>query len=840
MACAILKYKSLIKLTSSNLGLKHIRRLDLNSTTSRAYLTNGNTCQNVQNVKPIEILKDNSTTSHAVYFSKLNSLFDELKRNLAEFNWAKESDLNLNESKIDQIIKFNQHNPKLASIINKIKSTRDFNKIINYFDSTLNELDLSELSILFRVLNLIDNRPKENQLILKIEKLFYSLIQPLEQQHSFDNKTAEPEDQANIKNDGSIDRARKFHLQDLINFNHGFYNLRYKSNYSVDLMHFYSTSTQPFYRLLNDSINNLSIMENDEQVKQILDGLSCYGYHMSQEALIASLLATLKFCKTQKNIAFVQNLAISNKILSQKLKQKMETTTEKIFLVNDKNHFEEWMFSHKYFIQAYFSFVFGRKKQDKQKKEIEKDIKSILELFINSNNISDASNILNFMLHLQTYNKYKENFNNAMKMFEYEKNLVNAKIIDMISKSDFSSLFKIFVIRNSFNNRFYKNIGIDVFKLKEVVEILKNSAMVDEKLVELIFHISFCFPQIFDPSIANELYNKSSKYFVLYSLINQDYFHENSAIILDALENIRKSYSIYEICFMTQIWPDMFENADRRIQVRNSTNIIRKELIDFFLPEASMRLLYRNYKSHEFEIQSDSKNEDKINFKFYKINYRYRLISKILNNILNMNQNYFNTKIDLNLNEFNEITDNYVGMFNFLKANYNENESHLNDPEYLQVNFEFGKFAHHIGYLSILQLLIKCTKKMDPLFALQLLEIFNKVSNILLDPFFKQLTSLRYKSYDYRIHIFMLFESLSLFNIVDIDDIRNNLVDKNKFDVLLKQTHKNLDCLVKNVKLDSQNLEKINSLFLNMNHLNENFIVNSFSIYKEVSYIYFQ
>jgi hypothetical protein len=92
MAGAILKYNSLIKLT----GLKQMGTLDqtikLNKFSGKVYLSTGVT---FKNVKKSEILKDSSITSHAVYFSKLNNLFDELKRNLVESKWAKESDLNL-------------------------------------------------------------------------------------------------------------------------------------------------------------------------------------------------------------------------------------------------------------------------------------------------------------------------------------------------------------------------------------------------------------------------------------------------------------------------------------------------------------------------------------------------------------------------------------------------------------------------------------------------------------------------------------------------------------------------------------------------------------------------
>ena len=84
----------------------------------------------------------------------------------------------------------------------------------------------------------------------------------------------------------------------------------------------------------------------------------------------------------------------------------------------------------------------------------------------------------------------------------------------------------------------------------------------------------------------------------------------------------------------------------------------------------------------------------------------------------------------------------------------------------------------------------------------------------------------------------MLFHSLRLFNNVDIDDIRNNLNEKDKFDILLKQTHKHLDCLVENVKMDLRNLQSINALFLNMNHLNEKLIVNLLRYNKEVSYTF--
>jgi hypothetical protein len=74
-----------------------------------------------------------------------------------------------------------------------------------------------------------------------------------------------------------------------------------------------------------------------------------------------------------------------------------------------------------------------------------------------------------------------------------------------------------------------------------------------------------------------------------------------------------------------------------------------------------------------------------------------------------------------------------------------------------------------------------------------------------------------------------------LFNNVDINDIRNDLIDQNKFDIELKQTHKNLDFLLNNLKSDYKQNMEINTLFLNMNHLNEKFIKNTLNYCKKVS-----
>ena len=360
--------------------------------------------------------------------------------------------------------------------------------------------------------------------------------------------------------------------------------------------------------------------------------------------------------------------------------------------------------------------------KDKQYEAIDKEMQLILKLFLDSDNFFDASNICEFMSYLNAHTKYEGYFNNAINNFN-QINSVNAKIENMIVKADFLSLFNIFDRNKSFDNSFYQKLGIEVLKLKEVIEILKNGHIHDEKHLRIICEITNCFPKIFDSYIANELYDNNSKYFVLYSLINKKYFHGHSATILNALENNINNFNLYEIKFMTQRWLDIFENADRRIQYQQSTKVVAEKFIDLVLPKASEQLLLKNYAFHEFEIQTDLKKKDKINFKFYGIDYRFSLISKILNNILYINkENYFNTKINLNLNEFNAITDNYVKMFVYLKANY-ENKSYLNEPEYLQVKFEFERFLDHIRYVSILELLVKCTNKFDPLFALQLLEI---------------------------------------------------------------------------------------------------------------------
>ena len=420
MAGAILKYNSLIKLT----GLKQMGTLDqtikLNKFSGKVYLSTGVT---FKNVKKSEILKDSSITSHAVYFSKLNNLFDELKRNLVESKWAKESDLNLTESIIDQITKFNQNNPKLVSINNRIKSTSDFNETMNYFNSNLNKFNQSEITILFRVMNIIDNRPSENELILNIEKQFYSLFQSasFDQQHSFNNKSTREEDKKDIKNNGSIDRASELNLQDFINFYHGFYKLRFKGNYSVDLMHFYSTATPHFCRLLNELFNNESIMKNDEMVKQILDGMRCFHHSMSLEVVDASLLATVQYCKSQKNIASIENLATNNQIISKPYnvitKLILKKIKEKVLLVNNKNYFEEWMFNYENFMKSYFSLVFEINMKDKQFEAIYKEMQLILKLFIDSDNFFDASNICVIFIYNSFNNVKFRNFHSSFKYF---------------------------------------------------------------------------------------------------------------------------------------------------------------------------------------------------------------------------------------------------------------------------------------------------------------------------------------------------------------------------------------------------------------------------------------
>ena len=772
-------------------------------------------------LNPNRELKD-SIATNVVYFNKLNGLFDELKTSLVELKWAKESDLNLNENKIDLITKFNQNNPKLVNIVNKkIKNRNEFNEVVNYFSSNLNELKPSELSKLFRLLNIIENQPKENNLILNIEKLFYSLFQ-----------TAASEDQT----DTNIKQKDGLNLQDFINFYHGFYKLRYKSNHSLDLMHFYSTSTQHFNQLLIDLLANESVMTNDEQVKQILDGIDCFNHTMTKEVFGDSILRTLENCKSQKNIAYIRDLmdktenSVKNQLIDKKV---FKLINEKIFMVNEKKYLHEWMFNYHKFIKSYFPLIFIQKEKDEIKrfKKIDKEIINILELFLDSKNYSDASNISEFILYLSGQ-KYKENFNYAMKSF-IEIDSFKAKMKNMILKSDFLSLNNLFSSNQSFYYGYYETLDIDTLELKKVIEILKNNEIHGENHLKLIFEISVCFPKIFDSNVAKELNNKNSKYFVLYSLINENYFYENSAIVLNALENNINSFNLYDIKFISERCLKLFEKVDKRIQNQDSTNLIIQKLIDLILPKTSECLLLKNYKFNENEFETDSKKKEKFNFKLYDIDYRFSLISKILNEILSINVGYFNTKLDLNFNEFNQVSDNYVKMFDYLKINY-ENKSYLNDPAYIQVKFIFESFLDHIRYLSILELLVKSTNKFDPLFGLQLLEIFNKLSRILLDPFFSQLT-LRYKSDDYTNFKLMFFKSLRLFNNVNINDIRNNLIDKNKFDIELKQTHKNLDFLLNNLKSDYKQNMEINTLFLNMNHLNEKFIKNTLNYCKKVS-----
>jgi hypothetical protein len=139
------------------------------------------------------IIQSDDIAYENIYLNKLDKIFNKFTTNLVDLKWARESHLTLNHSNIDLISKYNQNNPVFVNLINKnIKNTSDYDDIVKYFNSNLTDLSFADLSKLFRVLNIMDNEPFNNDLILNIEKHFYASLEKHSNASAFSIHDFEP------------------------------------------------------------------------------------------------------------------------------------------------------------------------------------------------------------------------------------------------------------------------------------------------------------------------------------------------------------------------------------------------------------------------------------------------------------------------------------------------------------------------------------------------------------------------------------------------------------------------------------------------------------------------
>jgi len=132
-------------------------------------------------------------------------------------------------------------------------------------------------------------------------------------------------------------------------------------------------------------------------------------------------------------------------------------------------------------------------------------------------------------------------------------------------------------------------------------------------------------------------------------------------------------------------------------------------------------------------------------------------------------------------------------------------------------------FPHQIRYFSMIGFLPRSTKQFTPVFAKDMLQMFNTICKIVFDPFFDELNLKIYKNEEQK-YLAMLLNSLKLFSLFDIDDVRNNLKNKEEFDALLKQTHTYLGLFYYRLKNGDNRMSSMfdmNILFLNLNYPNE-------------------
>ncbi|CAF1040471.1 unnamed protein product [Brachionus calyciflorus] len=731
-------------------------------------------------------------------FKKLSNILNTFFDSLNQLNWIERP---LHNKKIidglDLILKFNEFNPLMISLVDKINSHPDFKSVNDYFLKNIHQLTPKEQAILFRLMNFLDKNDKKNPLILKLEKLYFE----------------------------KIDR---FDLNDLLNYHRGLFMLR--KPYSQSKFQSFSTSAEIVNLKVSEIIESIDKKTTLEKSKienifpnlnlsfsgvpLISTAIRLYSPILTFDTQIRYFERLIDKMKTSPSLTEnVQDLAdlfvVLDKIyvqVSNKNNRIFNSFSDyKILLDNNYNFISSKLIDLSNNFERFESFIrffiifSGQLKTNRKLFLGDK-----FELFREKLNTAvDSQNLYKYLFTISILKRSSDVDGNFRKEFDFNK-LMREKSQTIIENMDFFTSKRLLgSIDQKYLNFRPKNFDI----IQESLKISDDSWMIS------LFTKNF--PILFDSQIADRL--KSDSYYSSYASTNLKYLSDNFQCVLESLERNLGKYLFEDQIYLRDDLTEILSSIENKILRDNSDLLIR------ILNESYFTLLKNISLDNEFDSEIKQNilpdNPSDIDLNQFKCQYKpFKTCIKTFNFVVKLAELLDNRSIDfgyfdlskLNLENFYLSSENLKNFFIYIK------EKNLNEPN---LN-EFLKFntSKLVNFLYMTSRLVKMSNYYSPVVNKDLIRIFLNLCEIVCDPYFETDDDSQH-----RINRFIgnLFWFTDLYRLYDIDCKDANIThdEKKKLEYYMGRIYaKTRD------RNDYELIIKKNYVLINLNILNRDAI----------------
>ncbi|RNA01316.1 hypothetical protein BpHYR1_020599 [Brachionus plicatilis] len=755
-------------------------------------------------------LQETSEIKKIKNFKKLSNILQIFFENLTQMKWTNFSrDMKIIDG-IDLVLKFNEFNPLLISLIDKINSRHDFLAIKDYFLKNLDQLSPKEQAILFRLMNLLDKNFKENPLVLKLERLYY-------------------------------ENLNHFDLNDLLNYHRGFFILR--KPFSPSKYESFSRSadivSKKVFQIIDSNGKSQSSSNSLEQLfpsinlsfsdlPLVLFSIRLYSPMLTMDTQVKYFEILIEKFRDLPDLKenmftladyfvvldkiYIQNLNKNNQIFnSYNSYKKLFEENFGLLASNLKNlsgDFERFELFIKFF--AVFSRSNGLRIKDSE---------NILEFFKQKlANSTDSQNIYKYIFSIKEFRKtFDTSRYDFRKQFDLDK-LVGHKSKQIMENMDFFSVKRLL---GAIDSKYFNFQPSNYDLILESFKIKNESSMINDSLV---FCMTNFFPIFFEPEIAKRF--ETSNLYPLYACSNLKYFSSNLPLILESFEKNARFYLFEDQVYVNEFVRNL-EMINSRLLMENSEILIK--ILTKSFDELIMNLSLNNSQTKFPKVKLPSDPTQKIDLT--GLNYDYKPIRNCLSTLAFIEKlvHLFNKKyidygfIDLSSHSmlsFQLFVKSFGDIFRFLKVN---NISDENLEELLR--FNLFKLCRHLYFISRL---IKISQCYSPPLSKQLIESFLSLCEILCDPSFdrEKLKHRLFSSYEH------LFKFVELYSLYDIDCPEANISQKQK-----DQVQQYLSILYPKLRNDSNfgEIIKKNYHLLNLNILNEEAVKDFQNVVKNKS-----
>lgn len=674
-----------------------------------------------------------------LYFRKVSSMIDVLFDKCQQLKWIENSKNRKVTDSFELILKFNEFNPILINLIDKINSLPEFESVNEYFMQNLEKLNAKELAILFRAMNLLEKNNKTNELLLKIERNYYS-------------------------------KLNEFDLNDLVNFHRGLFMLR--KPYPQSKVDSFSKSADLVHRKI------LSYLEEDNKQKVFYLDNHFPSLNLTLNGLplvLTSIRIYTSMFTVETQIKYFESLIEKATALS-KSKHDLSQLAD-LFAGLDKIFIQNLNKTHQ-ILKSY----------GKYKNLFEQNYELIL------GNLDSLCELERFEAFLKSF----VIFSNSLKKKMNSVYLIDFLTDKLIKSQDSQSVYK-YIYSIGFVRKFFKNVNskndsdldrlisekakciienMDFYSTNRLLSVLdkkyfnfepNNSTLLEQTLNrnlendEFLCSFAYNFPIFFNSNTGDKL--KASPVFPKYCFANRKYFQDNFELILDFYEANFKTYLFDDQSNLSEFVDNLKFMPNLKDHSEKLKNILRKSC-EYFLQSIIL---------NEFEKIKPIDQKSIEDLDFTKINYEFKSVKKCLKafNFLNnfvfvlqensIRMEYLNLD-SLDLSNFKTMIKNYKDIFSYFK-------SKLSTPLTLEQDenvMEFLKFdsLKIVKYLFLLAKMVKISNYYSPKLNKELIEIFTDVADLICDPHFEKigLNQTRvHSTYEF------LFRFTELYKLYDLD-----------------------------------------------------------------------